>query len=150
MVIDVEGVQVVIYVVHPATPRSPEQWRERNTELMWLASLSRSLDGDRTRLMVGDFNTPPWSFLFDDLLAESRLGDASGGGPRMPTRQPRFLTPYLAWLGAPVDHVLASPDITVAGFSIGANTYSDHLPVIADLLLPLAGGSQSASTNPAR
>ena len=144
------GVQVVIYVVHPATPRSPEQWRERNTELMWLASLSRSLDGDRTRLMVGDFNTPPWSFLFDDLLAESRLGDASGGGPRMPTRQPRFLTPYLAWLGAPVDHVLASPDITVAGFSIGANTYSDHLPVIADLLLPLAGGSQSASTNPAR
>ena len=135
-VADIDGRELVVYVVHPPTPRSREQWRQRNAELMWLGSLSRSLDGRRTRLMAGDFNTPPWSFLFGDLIAASGLGDASGGGLRMPTRQPRLLTPYLAWLGAPVDHVLVSPDIMVTNYFVGANTYSDHLPVIADLLLP--------------
>ena len=149
-VLDIEGRELVVYVVHPPTPRSREQWRQRNAELMWLASLSRSLDGQRTRLMAGDFNTPPWSFLFGDLTAASGLGDASGGGLRMPTRQPRLLTPYLAWLGAPVDHVLVSPDIMVTNYFVGANTYSDHLPVVADLLLPPGGDGQSELTSPAR
>jgi len=149
-VVDIEGRHLAIYVVHPPTPRSLEQWRQRNAELMWLAGRSRELDGGRPRLMAGDFNTPPWSFLFADMAAESGLDDASGGGPRMPTRQPRFLAPYLAWLGAPVDHVLVSPEIAVGGFATGANTYSDHLPVIADLLLPLPDEAQSVKANPAR
>jgi endonuclease/exonuclease/phosphatase family metal-dependent hydrolase len=49
-----------------------------------------------------------------------------------------------------VDHVLVSPEIAVGGFATGANTYSDHLPVIADLLLPLPDEAQSVKANPAR
>ena len=43
--------------------------------------------------------------------------------------------PLLAWLGAPVDHVLVSHDITADRFAVGHSVYSDHLPVIADLRL---------------
>lgn len=97
--------------------------------------------------MLGDFNTPPWSFLFTDLTAAAQLRDAGGGGIRQPTRQPMLAAPHLAWLGAPVDHVLVSPEIGVAAFAVGPSVHSDHLPVIADLRLH---GAQPSGASPAR
>src|SRR4051812_30866794 len=44
-VVDIGGRHLSIYVVHVPTPRSFEQWRQRNAELMWLAARSRELDG---------------------------------------------------------------------------------------------------------
>lgn len=131
--------RVAIYAVHPPTPRSLEQWRMRNAQLAWLAATSRRLDGDMPRVMLGDFNTPPWSFLFRDVTEQSGLRDAAGPGWRKPTRQPMLRPPHLAWAGAPVDHVLVSPDLAVARFLVGPYVFSDHFPVIADLLVPAAG-----------
>jgi endonuclease/exonuclease/phosphatase (EEP) superfamily protein YafD len=146
-VIAVDGQEVAVYAVHPETPRSLEQWQRRNAQLAWLAGAIRQRDGDRPRLVLGDFNTPPWSPFFRDLLAGAGLRDAGGGGLRQPTRQPRLLAPRLAWLGAPVDHVLASPGLRVAGFAVGRHVNSDHLPVIAELWLP---PPQSSALSPAR
>lgn len=138
--IDVHGQPLVVYAVHPPTPRSLAQWTTRNAQLAWVADMARERDGNRPRIMLGDFNTPPWSFLFRDVAATAELRDA-GGTLRQATRQPMLLPPHLAWLGAPVDHVLVSPDIGVAGFAVGPYVHSDHLPVIADLVLPSPGSS---------
>lgn len=138
--IDVHGQPLVVYAVHPPTPRSLAQWTTRNAQLAWVADTARARDGDRPRIMLGDFNTPPWSFLFRDVNATAELRDA-GGTLRRATRQPMLLPPHLAWLGAPVDHVLVSPDIGVTGFALGPYVHSDHLPVIADLVLPAAGAA---------
>lgn len=134
-VIEVGGTPVAIYAVHPPTPRSPEQWTTRNAQLEWLAATADERDGGSPRVMLGDFNTPPWSFLFQDVIAKAGLRDA-GGLLRQATRQPMLIPPHLAWLGATVDHVLVSPDVGVAGFAVGPYVHSDHLPVIADLTLP--------------
>lgn len=138
--IDVHGRSLVVYAVHPPTPRSLAQWTTRNAQLAWVAGLAGERDGSRPRIMLGDFNTPPWSFLFRDVNATAALRDA-GGTLRQATRQPMLLAPHLAWLGAPVDHVLVSPDIGVSSFAVGPYVHSDHLPVIADLLLPSPGSS---------
>ena len=134
-VIEVGDTPVAIYAVHPPTPRSLAQWTTRNAQLEWLAATVDERDGGGPRIMLGDFNTPPWSFLFRDVVAKADLRDA-GGLLRQATRQPMLLPPHLAWLGATVDHVLVSPDIGVSGFAVGPYVHSDHLPVIADLTLP--------------
>ena len=139
--------EVAIYAVHPPTPRSSEQWQIRNHQVEWLADISRRLDGGRSRIMLGDFNTPPWSFLFTDLLSGAALRDATGGGLQWPTRQSMRAGKLRAWLGAPVDHVLVSADIAVSRVMIGPDVASDHLPVIADLRL---AAPQDSATNPAR
>ena len=146
MVIAVGGREVAIYAVHPPTPRSIDQWQVRNQQLEWLAGASLALDADRPRIVLGDFNTPPWSFLFTDITTTGQLHDAGGGGLREPTRQPMLAAPLLAWLGAPVDHVLVSHDITADRFAVGHSVYSDHLPVIADLRVdpPHASGTSPA------
>lgn len=147
VVIAVRDLEVTIYAVHPPTPRSMQQWTARNSQVEWLGRVSRDLDGKRPRIMLGDFNTPPWSFLFTDLLVAAQLRDAGGGGFRRPTRQPLLAAPRLAWLGAPVDHVLVSSEIGVAAFAVGPHVFSDHLPVIADLRLY---GVQPSDVSPAR
>lgn len=146
VLIAVGDLEVAVYAVHPPTPRSLQQWAARNNQIEWLGPVSRQLDADRPRVMLGDFNTPPWSYLFTDLTAAARLHDA-GGAFRQPTRQPMLAAPYLAWLGAPVDHVLVSPEIGVASFAVGPSVFSDHLPVVADLRPHQA---QSADVSPAR
>ncbi len=145
--LELEG-GAAVYAVHPDTPRSPERWRRRNALLAWLGETARARDGDRPRIMVGDFNTPPGSPFLADLKRAARVRDAAGGGLRHPTRQPLLLAPYLSWLGAPVDHVLVSPGIGVRAFWVARDVESDHLPVVADLLLPGAG--QPALASPAR
>lgn len=136
--------RVELYGVHPDTPRSPEQWRRRNAQLRWLAAEIQARGGAEPRIVAGDFNAPPWSPHFRDFLGSVGLRDASGGGPRRPTRQPRLLAPYLSWLGAPVDHLLVSAGVAVEAFAVGRDVWSDHLPVIADLRLPQASGASPA------
>lgn len=139
---------VAIYAVHPDTPRSPASWRRRNALLDWLGRTISTRDGDRPSIVAGDFNTPPGSPFLVAFERAAGLRDAAGAGLRRPTRQPLLLAPYLAPLGAPVDHVLVSPGIAVAAFAVGRDVESDHLPIIADLLLPRA--AQPAIASPAR
>lgn len=140
---------VAIYAIHPDTPRSPASWRRRNALLRWLGETVSTRDGGRPRVLAGDFNTPPTSPFLRDLMRAAGLRDAAGPGWRRPTRQPLLFAPYLAALGAPVDHVLVSPEIGVAAFTVGRDVESDHLPIQADLLLP-PGDLQPSVASPAR
>jgi endonuclease/exonuclease/phosphatase family metal-dependent hydrolase len=147
VLVSLGGRDVAIYTAHPDTPRSPGRWRSRNLQLAWLGARLAAEDGGRPRLLMGDLNTPPASPWFTALLREGGVADAAGGGLRRPTRQPSRHIPLLSLLGAPVDHVLVSPELGVARFAIGPQVGSDHLPVIADLrLLP----DQSSAANPSR
>mgnify|MGYP002718390380 CR=1 FL=1 len=120
-------------------------------ELGWIAELMAHRDEPGPRIVAGDFNASPWSPFMRDFIRVTGLRDASGGGLREPTRQPMLLSPYLSWLGAPVDHLLVSPDVAVRSFSIGRHVESDHLPIIADLQLAGAGErDQSSGIKPAR
>ena len=151
VVVDLGDARLAVYGVHPDTPRSRPQFEARNAYLAALGTTVAARDQGLPHVIAGDFNTPPTSAALDQLRLAADVRDAAGKGLRWPTRQPLLLAPYLSWLGAPVDHVLASPDIAVDAFAIGRHVESDHLPVIALLRVPLAqGAAQSIGASPAR
>lgn len=84
-------------------------------------------------ILAGDFNMTPWAPDFRRLIADTGLRDAALGRSVTATwlsRQPM--------VGIAIDHVLASPQIGVRDYLVGPDLGSDHLPVVAGLVLPRA------------
>jgi len=127
---------LVVYVLHPTTPRSFDQWEGRNA---YLDAVARSIAAETPGtpiVAMGDFNTPTWSPFFRSFLEKSGLVDAAGTGWPATTRFSKRWLVKRFYFGSPVDHILVSPDIEVKRFEVGPDIGSDHLPVIADLRLP--------------
>lgn len=126
---------LVVYVLHPTTPRSFDQWESRN---LYLEAVAKSIAAEAPGTPVvamGDFNTPTWSPFFQSFIRTSRLVDAAGTGWPATTRFARRFA-KLFHFGSPVDHILVSRNIEVKRFEVGPDIGSDHFPVIADLRLP--------------
>lgn len=84
-------------------------------------------------VLGGDFNAAPWSHAVDRVaeLTETRV--APGYRPTwLPLTAPDALRPLT---GLPIDHVLVSGGIRIHAIRTGPSVGSDHLPVIADLVL---------------
>lgn len=119
--------------VHPASPspRDPRDSHVRNRELDHLAaSVHRS---DEPVIVMGDFNTSPWSPHFRDLIAATGLRNAAAGHGWIAT-WPRWFWPAQI----PIDHILLGGTVTATAVRRGASTGSDHYPVVADLRLRAA------------
>jgi endonuclease/exonuclease/phosphatase family metal-dependent hydrolase len=93
--------------------------------------LDRALAGlDAPLVLAGDFNEPPQAPA--RTLLAGRLADAAGGdgAPTFPAAGPRDR----------IDAILIGPQIEVAGYRVPSSAAtalaSDHLPVVADLVLP--------------
>lgn len=126
---------LVVYVLHPSTPRSLAQWDYRNAYLSAVAKAVAAEPKDTPIIVLGDFNTPTWSPFYKRFVADTGLVDASGTSWPSVTRFFRRFRD-IGHLGAPIDHILVSPGIEVRSFELGPDIGSDHLPVIADLRLP--------------
>lgn len=145
----VDGTGPSIIGVHPVAPLPGEleNWR---ADLRWLHTVCR---GEQV-ILAGDLNATPDHFRVGETAADSAVDSATdsaaasaglgvgecrsaalatgnGAVGTWPTRLP-------ALLGAPIDHVLTTPDISVTGFRVitsldGAG--SDHRPIVARLIL---------------
>jgi len=83
------------------------------------------------RIVVGDFNATPWTDSFAQFCEHSRLRSAREGFGVIPT-WPTFLP---GMLRIPIDHCLVTPEIEVRSLRLGPAVGSDHLPIIADLVV---------------
>ncbi|MDP2323380.1 MAG: endonuclease/exonuclease/phosphatase family protein [Gammaproteobacteria bacterium] len=113
-----------VYAVHLASPPSPRQARQRNTQMRRLAERIASADPALPKIVAGDFNSTPFSPFFQDLLRDARLTDGRrpfGLHATWPT------WPVPLWI--PIDHCLVSNDVTVTRVATGTATGSDHLPL---------------------
>ncbi len=121
-----KGEPLRILATHPLPPGGPDYSAWRNEQLQLMAE---RIDASRPFLLVGDLNTTPWNFHFQQLLARSGLRDSAVGfgvQPSWPTFNPLF------WI--PLDHVLHSPCIIVTARKTGSDVGSDHYPVIVDFV----------------
>jgi endonuclease/exonuclease/phosphatase (EEP) superfamily protein YafD len=127
---------LVVFVLHPTTPRSFDQWEGRNAYLDAVARAIAAEPSGTPIVVLGDFNTSPWSPFFQSFLKKSGLVDAAGTSWPATTRFSIrwFAKPF--YFGSPIDHILVSPNIEVKRFEVGPDIGSDHLPIIADLRLP--------------
>jgi len=100
----------------------------QQAEMAELAEAVRSSEGPL--LLVGDFNSTPWSFALSRLAAEGGLARQTHGNPTYPLLfyylgDWRPTLPFLA-----IDQVMTRGPVAVHALHAGAPTGSDHLPVV--------------------
>ncbi len=127
--VDNNGRKVTIYGTHPFPPISP--FNQKN----WIAhmdDLARRIPEESGPVVViGDFNTTPWSENYRRFRSISGLADSMQGfGPQ--ASWPSFV-PYA---GLPIDHVMVSPGIRTIARKVGPFVGSDHYPITVDLEIP--------------
>ncbi len=124
ILLQLPGGRAEVYAVHLASPLSPRQAAQRNTQLRRLAARIAAADPALPKIAVGDFNSTPFSPFFRDLLRDTGLRDG---------RRPFGL--HYTWPALPVpfwiaiDHCLVSDNVAVTRVDRGPPAGSDHLPL---------------------
>ena len=106
-----------------------------------------SVRGDRPLLVVGDFNTPVSSQMFQRHWGDFQSAFDQAGigyGYTSPCKANRFWPENLPW--ARIDHILCSPEWTVRSCQIGKSAGSDHRLIAATLRLSAPAAFRSDDT----
>jgi endonuclease/exonuclease/phosphatase (EEP) superfamily protein YafD len=113
-------------------PRPFGDGARRQSEQLAIAADLASSAPDHRSILAGDFNLTPWAPEFAGLLAHGNLKDTGPYRGLLATWLSR-----LPFVGLLIDHVLVSPSVGILANRVGADLGSDHLPVIADLVVPV-------------
>lgn len=124
-----DGKPFTVVGVHPTTPLSERGWQRRNEHLQQIAAYVQQ--ENQPTIVAGDFNISPFSPYFADLLAKSGLENGRVG-QGINTTWPNN---SFSFMRIPIDHFLATPDITVQSLETGPYVGSDHRPLIIDFSL---------------
>jgi endonuclease/exonuclease/phosphatase (EEP) superfamily protein YafD len=130
-----DGQQFTVVTTHLDWPVPIERQRAELTELTEVIA-----DIDGPLIVVGDFNSTPWSYTL------RQFEDGAGL-----TRHTRNLVTFPAiwyYLGdwratlpiLPLDHAMSKGELAVHSVRVGERTGSDHLPIIVEFSLPRTGG----------
>lgn len=91
-------------------------------------------------VLIGDFNSSPWSVYYQEFVRETGLKDGRLGNGILPTwPAPRFALnqfPHLTLALTPLDHALYSHTITWHTFERGRYVGSDHYPLLIEFSPP--------------
>ena len=125
------GKEVVILGLSIARPRNRDssafQQVEFDAAAKW--SLRQQRQDKRDVVVMGDFNTTPWSDRFRKFLQDSDLRNSLRGFGLQPTWHAALPSPLMI----AIDHCLHSQSITTINRASGSNIGSDHLPLFVEL-----------------
>lgn len=137
--LSINGQLLQLIAVHPASPRSRQQWDDRQKYFSELVTVTENaIARSKTpTVLIGDWNLSPWSSHFVSFLERFDLGTAFESSIPQTTR---FFFDYrLRWfLGAIVDHVAISEDLDISEVKLGPDIGSDHVPLVVDILMPFS------------
>jgi endonuclease/exonuclease/phosphatase (EEP) superfamily protein YafD len=125
LIIETPSGALVVAGIHPSVPATPAMTRGRAVSIGEAFALADSSDGPI--VLVGDFNTPPWSETLraaerGDVWRRARLGPVSTWSAPLPI------------LGLPIDHAFGAHGARVSA-RLGPGIGSDHMPLIVDVSL---------------
>ncbi len=130
------GDRLVKFAATHAYPQlywGPGGWLIRNQHLkIGIGEYVHNLN--QPAIILGDLNVSMWSPFYHEMIERSGLRNARQGLGILPTHS--IIAPQFAALSAPIDHCLVSSEIQVKNFKLGPAIGSDHLPIIAELLIP--------------
>lgn len=118
-----------LYVLHTLSPGWPgDRVDTRNRQLLDTVTLANENEVD-PQILMGDFNTSPWSQIFRQALSQGNLID---------TR--RYRGYFSSWpsffydFGIPIDHALVNEKVNVISREVLSDGIgSDHRPVILEI-----------------
>jgi endonuclease/exonuclease/phosphatase (EEP) superfamily protein YafD len=128
--LDIAGRDLRLLALHPPPPLAEASRRERDAILARAAALVGK-HADPAAVVVGDFNTTPFTAAFRDLCTRGSLRDAAWGHGYGATWMD-----HLGLLAMKLDYICVGPAIAVADFTVHGRFGSDHNLISADLLLP--------------
>ena len=125
VVIEKQGARVHVYTTHLDYRADPSVRRTQVGETLDILAE----DAGESRVLVGDLNAPPdapelaplWSSLTDSWAAAPGAGTGLTYPALVPTKR--------------IDYVTTSTEVGVLATEVPRETASDHLPVVADLLV---------------
>lgn len=124
--LDWQGEVVTIVGIHPLPPMNGSWATSRNRELQLMGEIAHQ--STEPFILLGDLNASPWSQPMQQLVAQTTLRYAAKGyGLGLTWRLAGVL------LGAPLDHILVSPQWEVMDYVEAGDIGSDHIPIQADL-----------------
>lgn len=122
-----------LVLIHP--PHATSEIDGLRQEKLFSYLLDQRQTLPKPLILMGDFNTPPWSNQFIRLKDGLSLSD-SRAGFGLQASWPVSLGPVS--LGVPlfpIDHILTGQGVSTLRRKTGPSIISDHLPVIATLLV---------------
>ena len=123
-----DGSTLTVLGIHPLSPTDEERSALGAAQIDW--ALDRLREVGAPVVLAGDFNTGPWSAPFRRLVGAGLVDSQRGFG--LQTTFPALAHP---WMRIAIDHVLISDGVTVVDREVGPPLGSDHLPVVADLIV---------------
>lgn len=111
------GRSLELFNVHLRSPECGADLRQRNLQWQMLAGMAR--ESRVATCVAGDLNTVPWDVAFRQFERASDMGH--GSQALVPTWPADIGIPLI-----PLDHVLVSPEVTVAGSDTFKIPGSDH------------------------
>lgn len=128
--VTLEGQAVTLVATHLFSPRNGTRFEWRNRHLEKIGDWA--IQSKNPVLVVGDLNMTVWSPHYKRFAQKTGLRNARAGFGIWPT----WRSNRVPFVSLPIDHCLVSPEIKVVKFRTGGNMGSDHLPVIADVMIP--------------
>jgi endonuclease/exonuclease/phosphatase (EEP) superfamily protein YafD len=115
---------------HSIRPRHAKSIAYQTIEFDAMAQWSRSqLDAGQSVLLIGDWNTTPWSLSYRRFLGNSGLVDSMVGRGI----QNSWNADWPGFLRIPIDHAWHSDSIEIRDRQLGPHLGSDHFPLRIDL-----------------
>jgi len=119
-----DGHEIDVISIHPATPNRDMGSRDREFD----AIAKRIGANSRDLLLMGDFNATPYCQAYKKLVRGLKLRNAREGFGLCGSFPVFLPTPLLK---LPIDHILLGANLKALSCRTGAETGSDHLPMIA-------------------
>jgi endonuclease/exonuclease/phosphatase (EEP) superfamily protein YafD len=135
----VEGKAISLVATHPLPPVRRSFFHSRNLQLDQIGQYVQQLE--TPVVLLGDLNITMWSPYYKRFARNTGLQNARRGFgvlPTWPMPGTYGVLPDLLHrlLQIPIDHCLVSSEVKVAAIHTGRDVDSDHLPLIADLVIP--------------